>query len=138
MSDLDEAYFRCRVQPVLAKSCGAFACHGDGMRYFRVFARNRMRLAGAESDRNAKLRPEELSANFDAARAFVDTSNPDSSLLLLKPLDASSGGYFHRGATIFGAGNVFSSKDDPDFKTLTAWANGEKGDPSCIEPGSTQ
>ena len=39
-AQLDEAFFRCRVQPILGKSCAALACHGDGRRFYRVFARN--------------------------------------------------------------------------------------------------
>ena len=134
----DMAYFRCKVQPVLAKSCAMFACHGDARRYFRVFARNRLRSAGTEADRNAQLRPEELQSNYDAARAFIDTSDPDHSFLLTKPLDTSAGGWFHRGAEIFGSGNVFVSKSDPDFQTLTAWVHGAQENPTCVEPGSTQ
>ncbi len=133
---LDEAYFRCKVQPVLAKSCGAFACHGDARRYFHVFARNRLRIANVEKARNATLSDEERAANFEAARAMIDTASLDDSLLLLKPLEQSKGGYFHRGAEIFGGGNVFGDRAEPDFKTLTAWAHGAKEDPTCVEPGS--
>ena len=133
---LDEPYFRCKVQPVLAKSCAMFACHGDGRRFFRVFARNRLRLGGVEKDRNGLLRPEERSANLAAARAMVDPDAPARSLLLLKPLESSAGGEFHRGATLYGAGNVFPSRDDPDFKVLDSWVHGATEDASCIEPGS--
>jgi hypothetical protein len=134
----DLAYFRCKVQPVLAKSCAAFLCHGDGRRFFRVFARNRLRSAGTEADRNAPLRAEELQANYDAARAFIDPGDPDHSFLLMKPLDASAGGWFHRGAQIFGQGNVFASQQDPDYQTLSGWVRGAQGDPTCVEPGSSQ
>ncbi len=137
LAPLDEAYFRCRVQPVLAKSCAAFACHGDGRRYFRVYARNRLRLGGDETTRNAPLSVEERAANFGAAVAMVDAQNPAQSFLVLKPLELAAGGYYHRGAVIFGAGNVFSDRNDPDFQTLYHWAvTGAKEDPSCVEPGS--
>jgi hypothetical protein len=134
----DMAYFRCKVQPVLAKSCAMFVCHGDAHRFFRVCARNRLRSAGTEADRNAPLRSEELQSNYDAARAFVDTVDPDHSFLLMKPLDTGAGGWFHRGAEIFGGGNVFVSRSDPDFQTLTAWVHGAQENPTCVEPGSTQ
>lgn len=132
---LDEAYFRCRVQPVLTKSCSAFACHGDGRRFFKVFARNRLRLGGTEAQRNAFLRDEERAYNFDSARAMVDAGDPDASLLLLKPLEMSAGGHYH-GATLLGTADVYAGKDDPDFEVLSSWVNGAKEDPSCIEPGS--
>jgi hypothetical protein len=134
--DLDEPYFRCHVQPVLTKSCSAFVCHGDARRFFNVFARNRLRMQGTEKDRNAPLSDKERAANFEAARAFVDSASPDSSWLFVKPLEQSAGGYFHRGAIIYGGGNVFANRDDPDFKTLQAWAQGAKEDAACVEPGS--
>jgi hypothetical protein len=135
---LDEAFFRCRAQPVLVKNCAAFACHGDARRYLRLFARNRLRLAGQEPERNALLRDEERASNFAAARAFVDPDAPEESLLLLKPLDQAIGGYYHGGATLFGKGDVFTSKDDPDYKVLLSWVQGAKEDPACVEPGSDQ
>src|SRR5262245_7706247 len=103
----DEAYFRCKVQPILTKNCGAFACHGSAERYFHFFARNRLRLGGTEAQRNAALRAEERAYNFDAARAYIDDSAPDQSYLLLKPLDDKAGGYYHGGETLFNKGNVF-------------------------------
>ncbi len=133
---LDEAYFRCKVQPVLTKSCAAFACHGDAKRFFRVFGRNRLRLQGSEAQRNAPLTDAERRNNFEAARAFVVADDPGKSLLLLKPLDQSAGGYYHGGATLFDQGDVFLSKDDPDYRILIDWVLGAKDDPACVEPGS--
>src|SRR5262249_15338038 len=133
---LDEPYFRCRVHPVLAKSCAAFACHGDGRRFFRVYARNRLRLGGTEADRNAFLTADERTANYDAARALVDPSHPHASPLLLKPLELAAGGSFHRGAEIYAGGNVSATRDDPDFQALARWIDGAQEDPGCIERGS--
>lgn len=135
LPELDEAYFRCRVQPVLTKDCSAFGCHGDARRYFRVFARNRLRYGGTEEERNAFLRDSERAANFDSARAMVSATDPDSSLLLLKPLNQPAGGYYH-GARLQGTTDVFETRDDPEFKILAAWVGGAKEDPACIEPGS--
>ncbi len=133
---LDEPFFRCRVQPVLTKTCSTFACHGDARRYYNVFARNRLRAQGMEKDRNAPLSLLERASNFEAARAFVQDSDPRASWLLLKTLE--QGGYFHRGARIFGGGNVFANREDPDFKVIEAWTLGTKEDAACIEPGSDQ
>ena len=73
---LDEPYFRCRVQPVLTKTCGMFACHGaDGTngttsRYFRLYGRSRLRWADTpEAARNSIMTQQERTANFIAARA---------------------------------------------------------------------
>jgi hypothetical protein len=135
-TSLDEAYFRCRVQPVLTKSCGALACHGDIQRYYHVFGRNRLRLSGGEEQRNAALSAQERAFNYNATRAIVNMATPKESYLLLKPLESSAGGYYHGGATLFKKGDVYLNRDDPDFKTIEKWVNGEKEDPACIEPGS--
>lgn len=138
LPELDRAYFDCRVQPVLTKSCGAFACHGDDRRYLRLYGRNRLRLELPESQRNAFMTADERDANYNAARAFVQAGSPDTSWLLLKPLEMSQGGYFHGGEELFKRGNVFFDKEDKDYKTLADWTNGAKEDPTCIEPGSDQ
>ncbi|MEP7122560.1 MAG: hypothetical protein ABJE95_16680 [Byssovorax sp.] len=149
-SSLDEAYFRCKVQPILTKSCAAYACHGSSVRYFKLFARNRLRLGGTIAKLNAPMTAGERSWNYDSARSMVDLADPDSSYLLLKPLDGKAGGlvldgtgqvgqggYYHGGATFFDKGNVFLTRTDPDFIVLNKWAHGEKAeDQACTEPGS--
>jgi hypothetical protein len=134
--EVDEAFFRCHVQPVLTKNCAAFACHGDARRPLRLFARNRLRLGGTEATRNAPLSAEERSYNFAAARAFVDGHEPEESLLLMKPLEASKGGYFHRGAEDYGKGNVFRDAQDPEYRAIVDWIGGAREEASCVEPGS--
>jgi hypothetical protein len=135
--ELDEAYFRCNVQPVLTKSCSMFACHGTPDRYFRLYGRNRLRYGIAdESKRNSFLNAAERKLNYDAARAYIDLNVVDNSLLLKKPLEQDAGGYYH-GATKLGTSNVFAHIDDTEYKILVKWASGEKAkDPQCIEPGS--
>jgi len=130
---VDEAFFRCDVQPVVTKWCSSFACHGDARRYFHVFARNRLRAQGTEAERNAPLTQEEMTANFESARAMLADG-----LLTKKPLEQDAGGYFHRGATLFGEGNVFASENDPEWRVLNDWAAGKEEDPTCVELGSTQ
>ena len=134
--ELDRAYFDCKVQPVLTKYCSAFACHGDGRRYYRIYARNRLRRGGTEQERNAFMREAEREANFIASRVLIDQDNPRQSIFLLKPLQQSAGGYYHGGETKFGQGDVFADREDPDFKILERWVMGESDDPNCIEPGS--
>jgi hypothetical protein len=134
---LDEPFFRCNVQPVLAKNCSTFACHGDDSRYFRVYARNRLRygIAG-EAERNAKLNDHERRFNYESARAYVESGG--DSLLLKKPLEAKAGGFFHRGATKYAGGNVFATADDPEYRVLVDWTMGKTADPACIAPGEDQ
>ncbi|HVK86078.1 MAG TPA: hypothetical protein VM513_18280 [Kofleriaceae bacterium] len=137
-AELDRVYFDCKVQPVLAMYCGQLACHGDPARYFRVYSRNRLRDGGDETQRNVFMRDTERAHNYEAARAFVDLERPEASLLLRKPLEQAAGGAFHRGATLYGGGNVFRDTADPDYQTIARWINGATEDPTtCIEPGST-
>lgn len=136
VATLDEPFFRCRVQPVLTKNCSAFACHGDAKRYFRVYARNRLRLGGNEAERNALLRDTERAFNFASASGFVDQAHADESLLVKKPLDEKAGGYYHGGAELFGKGDVFGSRQDAELEVLANWIRGKKEDAACIEPGS--
>lgn len=135
---LDEAFFRCEVQPVLTKSCGAFACHGDAERYYTIFSRNRLRFGGGEEERNAQMREQERAFNYQATSAQVDPEQPDQSWLLLKPLDEQVGGYFHGGETQFGMGDVFTDPEDPDLETLREWVLGATAPSDCVEPGSNQ
>jgi hypothetical protein len=133
---LDRPFFDCRVQPVLTRDCAALACHGAPGRFFKLFARNRLRLTGDESQRNAFLRPAERDHNFNAARAFVDLADPPRSLLLGKPLEQVAGGAFHVGATLYRGGNVYATPDDPDYQVLAQWIAGATEVPTCQEPGS--
>lgn len=138
LPSLDEAYFRCKVQPILTKNCSMFACHGTPERAFRLYARNRLRFGIADKAQvGSFLTDDERKLNFEAARAFVDTSSKDLSWLLKKPLEADAGGYYH-GATKLGTSNVFENEKNAEYQVLVKWVNGEKGDPTCIEDGSDQ
>ncbi len=130
---VDPIYFECKVQPILTKSCSMFLCHGSGDRYLRIYARNRLRYGGDEDTRNSPLTPDELHRNYLAARAMVAFGHPEKSLLVMKPLDQKIGGYFHRGATLFGKGNVFTDAKDPDYAVLQKWVKGTswQDDPQC-------
>lgn len=132
---VDEAYFRCRVQPVLDQSCSAIACHGTVERPFHVFARNRLRLSYSGPDLILPLTDEELAANFENARGFVQAP-PDDSWLVRKPLAQSAGGWFHLGDHLFQGGDVWLTPEDPDFITVLDWARGVAEDPDCVYAGS--
>lgn len=133
---LDVAFHRCRVQPVVDARCSMLACHGDVRRPFHTFTRNRMRLVGSNEQRNLALSPEELQLNLDSALGFVSPEAPDESWLLLKPLDADAGGYFHQGKELYAAGDVFLDAEDPDYVTLREWIAGGTEDPACVYPGT--
>lgn len=133
--ELDEAAFRCEVEPVLMARCGSYACHGDGSRPFRIFAINRLRLNPERAESgyvlNAPMTPEEHAANLDMALGFAEPGDFDRSQLLLKPLDVEAGGLFHRGGMIFSNVDVFSSEDDVGYEIIEAWLGGGTRQPDC-------
>jgi hypothetical protein len=132
LAPLDEPYFRCEVQPVLAARCAFFACHGSATRPFRIYARNRLRFDVSPVERETPLTPGELVFNFESARAFAgDDRRP--ALLILKPLEEDDGGYLHVGATLYGRGDVFATPDDPGYRRLAAWIGGAAAAPDCVE-----
>jgi hypothetical protein len=129
---LDEAFFRCEVQPVLAARCAFFACHGSATRPFRIYARNRLRFDVPAEQRETPLRPAEERFNYESARAFAgDARRP--SLLLLKPLDEDDGGYIHVGATLYGRGDVFRTAGDVGYQKLADWIGGATAAVDCAE-----
>ncbi len=129
---LDEAAFRCDVEPMLARRCAYPACHGDRRRPFRVYAPNRLRLGLPGDALAAPLSPEEHDANFEIAAALATpAAGYAESLLVVKPLSSRLGGAYHGGAEQFGGGDVFESSEDPDLALLRAWIAGAVLEPSC-------
>ncbi len=129
LAPLDAAYFRCEVEPVLIKRCAFGACHGSELRPFRVYAPRRLRSAGAGA---GQLTDAEHQANFDMARGFANDAQ-GAPLLQLKPLATGAGGYFHRGALVFGGGDSFTSIDDPGYKAIVRWARDQvTAAPDCV------
>lgn len=128
---LDREYFRCNVQPVLAVRCSYPACHGSARRPLALFAPGRMRYQVAWDRPKEPLTAAELGQNFAIASGFASTAATGDALLLVKPLDTSAGGYFHRGADLYREGDVFLSKDDPGYQILERWIAGETAPASC-------
>jgi len=129
---LDENFFRCRVEPVLAESCAFYACHGAAERPFRVYAPNRLRLAVPEARRAIALTDAEHEHNQRAAESFARSSDGyDEPLLIEKPLDVALGGAFHRGAEDYGGGDVIVDPDDPALAALRAWVDGATEEDAC-------
>jgi hypothetical protein len=137
---LDLAMFRCEVQPVLVKQCSAPACHGTPLRYYRLFARNRLRYGIDPLDRADPLSDFEVMANYDATRALVGgLDTPGDSMLVRKPLESRAGGYYHGATETFlktPGYNVFSSASDAEYQAIASWAAGATADPSCVDPGA--
>ena len=113
---LDYAFFKARVQPIfLQKRDGhtrCYVCHAEGNNAFRL-----ERLSPSASTWNE----EQSRKNFEMASILVNPGDPATSRLLQQPLAPEAGGnVFHSG------GRQFASKDDPSWKILVEWVNGEK------------
>jgi hypothetical protein len=129
LPDVDYAYFVAHVQPILESRCAFFACHGNRVRSFQVYAVTRMREI-VDPDpifqAPAPLTPAELERNFrHAAGMLYGFEDPEDSLLFSKPL---ASGTRHGGASLFGGPNVFLGRNDPDYQTLLKWARGARHD----------
>ena len=113
---LDYEFFKARVQPIfLQKHDGhtrCYVCHAEGNNAFRL-----ERLSPGTSTWNE----EQSRKNFEMASILVNPGDPATSRLLQQPLAPEAGGnVFHSG------GRQFVSKDDPNFKILADWVNGQK------------
>ena len=112
----DYEYYKVRVEPIfLRKKPGhtrCVVCHAESNNAFRL-----QKLAPG----NKTWTDEQSRANFEVVSKLVVPGNLAASLLLIYPLaPEAGGGAFHNG------GRQFASKDDPDWKTLNRWANGQK------------
>ncbi len=58
---------------------------------------------------------EQSRRNFDVVTQLVNTANPETSRLLLKPLAANAGGLGHTGGT------YWTSTSDPEYLSLLGW-----------------
>lgn len=111
---VDFEFFKERVQPIFLKKRPGHArcvtCHTD-----RVPALEPL-PAGA-----LNWNEEQSRKNFAAWKLFVVPGSVEKSRLLEVPLAHAAGGNkFHPG------GKHFTSKEDPEWKTLAAWVRGEK------------
>ena len=113
---LDYEFFKARVQPIfLQKRDGhtrCYVCHAESNNAFRL-----ERLSAGASTWSE----EQSRKNFEMASILVNPGDPATSRLLQQPLAPEAGGnVFHSG------GRQFASKDDPNWKILADWVNGEK------------
>jgi hypothetical protein len=114
-ASVDFEFFRTRVEPIfLAKREGharCVACHAGG---------TPMRLQPL-SPGATTWNEEESRKNFQVVVQRVVTPGSMKSKLLLHPLAEEAGGdFFHSG------GKHFNSQNDPEWRTLAAWVQGEK------------
>jgi hypothetical protein len=113
---LDFEFFKTRVEPIFLEKRPNYTrcvvCHAESNNAFRL-----ERLAPGA----ASWTDEQSRKNFEMAAKLVNPGDPDTSRLLMQPLAPEGGGnIYHSG------GRQFVSKDDPGWKTLAAWVNGQK------------
>lgn len=114
-SALDYEYYKSRVEPIFLKKRPGHTrcaiCHADANNALKL-----QKLADKKNWTDAESRK-----NFTLVSALVTPGNPDKSHLLMYPLAPEAGG-----STYHSGGRQFSSKNDPDWKTIAAWVNGAK------------
>jgi hypothetical protein len=128
---LDRELFRCNVQPVLAARCAFPACHGTQRRPLSLYAPGRQRYQVGWDRPTEPITAFELDANFGIASGFTTTTATGEPWLLAKPLAVGAGGYYHRGADLFGSEDVFVTEADPGYQLLAGWIAGQTASPDC-------
>jgi hypothetical protein len=113
---LDFEFYKVRVEPIfLQKRSGhtrCYVCH--------VESNNALHLEKLPAGQNAWTR-EQSHRNFEVVSTLVNPGDPATSRLLLHPLAPEAGGdVFHSG------GRQFATKDDPAWKSLAQWVNGQQ------------
>src|SRR6188768_741680 len=110
---LDYEYFKARIQPILTTkrdgNARCISCHGSG-----TTMRLQPLAEGAATWNDADARK-----NFELISARVVPGDPDGSRLLRHPLAETAGGDPHHDG-----GKHWTSKNDPEWQTLAAWARG--------------
>ncbi len=122
ITELDEASFRCAVEPTLIRDCSYSACHGNAGFPLRVYSIGKLRAGDTSTleARTAPLTDAEHHANYLSARAFdYGDVAPADNLVLRKVLPVNDGGYEHKG------GAIFSGLDDKRATDLIQWLSGQ-------------
>ncbi len=114
---LDFDYYTANVEPIFLQKKAGFTrcvvCHADGGGV--SFLQELSPDADTWTAEQSRL-------NFDAVSRLVTPGAPNTSRLLLHPLEPDAGGdEFHNG------GRQFASRDDPWFTTIEGWVLGETG-----------
>ena len=130
MPELGFAVREMKPQPrrILHRDCLAELERGICPAQLR-FGRERLRVTW---DRPTEpVTADEIDANMKLASGFTTLDATGEPWLLSKPLATAAGGYYHRGADLFGTEDVFMTKDDPGYKLLEKWISGETAQSTC-------
>jgi hypothetical protein len=123
IAQLDEATFRCSVEPTFVQQCSYIGCHGREDMPFRVYGVGALRVSGGQTSagRAQPLTEAEHHANYLSATGQSFHTPPSMNQLVLKGLPPQAGGYAHEG------GVIWSGLDDPRVQRLLAWLSGATG-----------
>lgn len=113
---LDYQFFKTRVEPVFLKKrpdhVRCYVCHSESNSAFKLEKLPEGKTSWSE---------EQSRRQFESVSRLVVPGEPAKSLLLLRPLAPEAGGYaYHSG------GRQFKSQNDPEWKILAQWVNGQK------------
>jgi hypothetical protein len=117
---LDYAFFAQRVAPLLARKGpdgnACVNCHTTHTIFKLV-----------EPDKQGRFTEDQLRENYRSALKVVDLANPETSLIIRKPLgDASQEGLVGSKKTPHGGGMRWNGLTDPATQTVLEWINGAK------------
>jgi hypothetical protein len=159
MPPLDFPFFQCKVQPVLAKSCGMAACHGAS--YARApltIARGRYRNNenvtvdvtpfGCETGMQTfnlandsawtgscrglvPLTQTEWKIAYDSARSLALDPGPSQTAYLTNPDSSPLLNDVLRGTPPHQNAKTFATKSDPDYDLIRQWLDGGTAAPNC-------
>jgi hypothetical protein len=113
---LDFEFFKDHVEPIfLQKRSGhtrCYVCHAESN---NALSLEKLKLG------QTQWTLEQSRHNFEVVSKLVAPGDPLTSRLLLHPLAPEGGGDpFHSG------GRQFATKDDPAWKTIAQWVNGQQ------------
>jgi hypothetical protein len=113
---LDYGFFKARVEPIFLKKrpehVRCYVCHSESNNAFKL-----EKLPKGKSFWNE----EQSRKQFETVSRLVVPGEPAKSRLLLQPLAPEAGGNaYHSG------GRQFASQNDPEWKILAQWVNGQK------------
>ena len=113
-TDAEVQFYRTNIEPLIMRGRGGtepgyaacVMCHTW---------QTSLRMMMVRPDNPAGWSPAQSRTNFAMLTKLINTANPESSRILLKPLAVSAGGLGHTG------GEYWKSKDDAEYQTVLKW-----------------
>ena len=118
---LDYEYFKVRVQTILAKK-GA-----DGLACVNCHA-NHTIFKLIEPDQYGVLNESQIRTNYSSAIGVVNVAEPESSLLLNKPISDEDAAGIGNSQRFSHGGDLrwLARKNSPEYRTILRWIQGER------------